>query len=297
MCDDAELLALSELDRPLRPFREFYKANAKPFLLKVPIDPFEGVGIFTWKPDDLRALKTIIEDGYPFSVSLNELNDKYSRSALLNFSESCTNSVKILLYRYTHANRADMNKITSWDELLAMYYPTGVDMTALVMFMMIQSGWNKEIVLSVDPDNCEHVLSGAVNNNLRMLFGEKDKSQSNGKNYEDPAQIPATSDSADPYSVYNLIHLAKALSEPLVGHEFDVETSLENGDSLSKLFLFLRAWETSSQLVADTVRFLTRSPTTRPPNSSSTCTRSMRTVGGLWPQGHRPPPQAYVEPA
>ncbi|WP_447741915.1 hypothetical protein [Pseudomonas laurentiana] len=240
---DPELLAISKLGKTSDAFHDFYLAHSKPFLLDTPIDPFDGVGIYTWVPDDLRALKTIIHDGYPFSTSLSELNDEYSRSAILNFTESCTNSVKVLLYRYSHANRSDHGrKITSWDELLGMYYSTGIDMAALLMFMMIQSGWNKEVVLSVDPDNFEHILSGVVNENLKMLFGEKDKSQSIGKNFEDPAQIPATSDASDPYSVYNLIKLAEKLSEPLATHEFDVETILENGDSLSKLFLFLRAW-------------------------------------------------------
>lgn len=244
--DDSEILALCAQPKLNAAFREFYIANSAPYLLETPVDPFDGVGIHTWVPDDLRALKTIVDEGYPFSTSLHELNEQYSRTALVNFTNSCTNAVKVLLYRYTHANvyihAHKMSGLCSWDDLLSMYYPTGLDMAALLMFMMIQSGWNKEVVLSVDPENFEHILSGAVNENLKMLFGEKDKSQSTGKNYEDPAQIPATSDSADPYSVYNLVKLAQQLSKPLVEHEFDVNTSLENGDEMSKLFLFLRAW-------------------------------------------------------
>ncbi|WP_426136268.1 hypothetical protein [Pseudomonas sp. PWP3-1b2] len=240
--NDPEMIALSKLGAS-KPFQEFYRAHSAPYLLERPVDPFSGVGIYTWVPDDLRTLKTLITAGYPFSTSLEVLNDEYSRSAIINFTESCNNSVKILLYRYTHANRANTRqKITAWDELLGMYYPTGVDMAALLQFLMIQSGWNKETVLSIDPDNFEHILSGAVNENLKMLFGEKQKSQSIGKEYEAPAQILATSNSADPYAVCNLVRLAEKLSEPLLNHEFDVSTTLDNGEELSKLFLFLRAW-------------------------------------------------------
>lgn len=240
---DTEIMALCESESIESAFRTFYMAHSEPYLLDAPIDPFDGVGIYTWKKDDLRALKTIVNDGYPFSASLRELNDEYSRSGTLNFTGSCTNAVKVLLYKYTHANRATRGKKdTSWDELLGMYYPTGLDMAALVIFIMLQSGWNKEVVLSVDPENFEHILSGSLNEHLKMLFSEKNKSQSSSKNYEDPAKITATSDASNPYSIYNLVKLAQKLSEPLAKYDFDVALTMDNGDNLSQLFLFLRSW-------------------------------------------------------
>jgi hypothetical protein len=128
------------------------------------------------------------------------------------------------------------------DDLLSEYFPTAIDISAIVLFLMLQSGWNKESVLSLDQENFEHVLTGAIGESLAVIFSEKNKSQSTGKPYFDPKQIVAQSDKNDPYSIFNLIELAKTLTEPLRDKSFDVMPVSHDDESMNRLFCFLRPW-------------------------------------------------------
>ncbi|WP_171476897.1 hypothetical protein [Acinetobacter lwoffii] len=40
-----------------------------------------------------------------------------------------------------------------------------IDAAAIYLMLAIQTGWNKETILSIDPNNYEHVLSGTLSEN------------------------------------------------------------------------------------------------------------------------------------
>ena len=239
---DKELIALCGTKTMAKEFRKIYERDSAPYLLTTPSNPFYVPGINNWVPDSIRVLRTLIDHGYPFSHTLDEMESNHNKKILFNLHQSCDDIIKLLIYKYTWGSYQSKVSIPAWDDVLAMYYPTPMDMTAIVVFIMLQSGWNREVVLAIDPDNFEHVLTGAISESMRVIFSEKNKSQGLNTPYEDPKQITANSDKDNPYSIYNLIILAKKLSEPLVDHDFDVIADLKDWDEMSKLFLCLRGW-------------------------------------------------------
>ena len=157
--------------------------------------------------------------------------------------EGCDDIVKILIHRLTTANRSGYAKrVLMVDEALALYFPTIVDMTALTMFMMFQSGWNKETALSIDQDNFEHVLTGTIEEAIKVVFSEKNRSQGRSKPFDDPKRINMPTRADDPYSFYNLIRLARKVSEPLADYPFDVIPALSSEDRMNPMFMCLRPW-------------------------------------------------------
>ena len=241
--NDPELIHIGMLTRAVPAFKELYEDEASAYLLDVPFDPTDAPqGMYQWRPDDLRALKTLISHDYPFHLPLPEIATTYARKGIQTLKQ-CDNVVKLILHRYTICNRTDSNiRLPMLDDLLSEYFPTAIDISAIVLFLMLQSGWNKESVLSLDQENFEHVLTGAIGESLAVIFSEKNKSQSTGKPYFDPKQIVAQSDKNDPYSIFNLIELAKTLTEPLRDKSFDVMPVSHDDESMNRLFCFLRPW-------------------------------------------------------
>ncbi|MDY1046989.1 hypothetical protein SOM55_09265 [Pseudomonas coleopterorum] len=226
----------------LNKFRAIYSSQ----LDKLPkhpadADPLERVPMSFWDVDDARAVKTFLVNGYPFKIPLNDLYDNYR--TLHSVDDAGDDVVKILLHRYTYANRGDALTLLSVDDLLARYYPSLVDMTALLLFMMFQSGWNKETALSVDKDNFEHILTGTIEEAVKVVFAEKERSQGLNKPYHSAKRINLPSRSDDPYSFYNLIKLAKFLSAPLAEFPFDQIPDLIPEDKMNPLFLCIRPRE------------------------------------------------------
>ena len=241
--NDPELIYISTLKRSVPAFKELYEDDADPYLLDIPYDPTDVTqGVYQWRPDNLRALKTLISNNFPFHVSFPEFLSSYTRSDIITLEKS-NNVVKLVMHRYSVCNRVWSEiRLPVLDDLLSQYYPTAVDIIAIVLFLMLQSGWNKESVLSLDQNNFEHVLTGAIGESLAVIFSEKNKSQSTGKPYYDPKQIVAQSDKNDPYSIYSLIKLAQELTEPLRDKPFDVMPISRDDDSMNRLFCFLRPW-------------------------------------------------------
>jgi hypothetical protein len=106
----------------------------------------------------------------------------------------------------------------SLDEHLALYHPTAEEMAAIALLMMLQAGWNKESVMDIDKDNFEHGLTATIEENQKIIFSEKFRSQGRDVPYENPKKVIALSDSENPYSLYNLIALAKDFSAPLASY-------------------------------------------------------------------------------
>ena len=239
---DPEFLALVTQTDCLSKFRNIYNEQWKPS--EVLRHNLFRQGVRNWTPDLARAVKTFLVNGYPFSMELSDLEKVYNSAGLFSFERHCDDVVKILLHRLSFARSTshDLVPLPEIDDLLGLYFPTMVDMAALLVFIMLQSGWNKETVAVIDGDSFEHELSGLLNSNEVLIYSEKNRGQALNKPYFDPKQFIAYSDKNNPYSIYNLIILAKELSQPLVGISFDHLTPWNNADSLNPLFLCIRYW-------------------------------------------------------
>lgn len=192
-----------------------------------------------WYPEDKRVLKTFMVYGYPVGMSLDEVRDLAGRQTA--FVSECDTVVKLLINRLRFSigkYRAGVTYPMDW--YFNDYFPQSIDMAAVIVFIMLQSGWNFECVASLDKDNYEHPLTGAINSDQVIVLSEKNRSQATGKGYSDPEPFFAPSDARNPYSIVSLIRLANMLSSPLQGMPFDSVSELTSEDKLNQLFLFLR---------------------------------------------------------
>lgn len=205
-------------------------------------DPLKRISMCHWEADYARAVKTFLTHGYPFAYANEDLYENYR--VLHSLEDAGDDVVKLLIHRFTYANRKGFGLyLMSIDEILALYYPSPVDMTALLLFMMFQSGWNKETTLSLDKDNFEHMLAGTIEEAVKVVFAEKERSQGQNKPFYSAKRINMPTRSDDPYSFYNLIQLAKYLSAPLAGIPFDQIPGTVAEDRMNPLFLCIRPRE------------------------------------------------------
>lgn len=202
-------------------FKSLFDARPACYHFTAPKDPFAQT-LYHWNPDDARALKTLLDNGYPFEIPLNEFATRYAASKLITVSD-CDDITQLLLYRFNRFYRTDLvlYPVKRWDDLLAQYFPSMADMACIIMFVMLQSNWNKETVLAVDPENFEHPLTGAMSEAQVIIQSEKNRSQGLNKPYYSPKEMVAVSSKADRYSSYNLIQLASDLSAPLIPYAYD----------------------------------------------------------------------------
>lgn len=170
-----------------------------------------------WTINPLRALATLLQYGHPFYVPLKFFTTRYDDALNKTLSSTGREPVDFvysvcregaLLRRYSPDS-------IEFEELLGLYYPTLTDQVAIAVFLTLQTGWNKETVLALNKDKYQHVLTTSITSKKLLIVSEKQKSQSNKLPYFNPKQFSAFTDKADKYSSYNLIQLAKALSEPL----------------------------------------------------------------------------------
>ncbi|SDI94745.1 hypothetical protein [Pseudomonas abietaniphila] len=208
----------------------------------------EGEGSSAWTIDPVRAMRTLLDAGYPFGCS-RPISDTL-RNGLLrkkwvkritspeHFVLSCC-----LPYSYSQLRRRAPNCI-SYTDLMEKYYPTSEDHAALACFIQRLCGWNKESVLNLDKDRFLHPLSEVANSNVVMIVSEKRKSQSSAKRHESPKTVWATSTKKGPRSGYYLILMAKQLSEPL--HEILQRSDGVPGDDVRRSSPFLCLAEDSS---------------------------------------------------
>lgn len=240
--NDPELLKLSSNEDVLNLFINLYETEGQKYLLEVPTNPFNGT-IRTWIPDNKRTIKTILCNGYPMDVPLDHHTSQYRNDKIINL-EQCDSVTKILLHRHVRCSNYVKNGIRYptplWDEILGMYFPTMVDMSAIAIFIMLQSGWNKETVLAIDGNDFEDILNGMINDNFTVVFSEKHRSQSAAQPYFTPKRFSALSSKDNKYSVHNLILLAQDLSSPLKDSPFDFINLEKDETALNPLFLCIR---------------------------------------------------------
>lgn len=219
--------------------------------------------------DEYRVVKTFIKHGFPEKMTPESLKNEYSSTAIMGYDD-CDDAVKMIIHKlskvrspYNKRNAENQLYMPSVDEHLELYYPTGVDMAAIALLMMLQAGWNKETVMDIDKENFEHGLTASIEDNLKLVFSEKNRGQGISVPYSDPKQILATSDSDNEYSLYNLILLAKELSAPLAMFTENLFNQAKN-KHVNTLFSFIRPW--SGFVRADahpvtTIDFLNQFPT------------------------------------
>lgn len=238
---DPELRALLDTPNTLAAFRKLFEAREECFRFARAVNPFDENSLWHWNPDDARSLKTLLENGYPFEVSLDEIANNFTAKRLVSLQD-CSDIIQLMLFRW---NRCGLSKLVRypvkpWDDLLAMYYPSMMDMACIIAFIMLQSNWNKETVLAVDEKSCEHPLTGAMSEAQVLLQSEKNRSQGLDKPYYAPKDIVAVSSKTDRYSSYNLIQLAAALSEPLRRYDYDTIPRGQENLIYNDLFLCIR---------------------------------------------------------
>jgi hypothetical protein len=220
---------------------EFRKAvaDSQPYAFELQNTSSRPKRIRSWEPDHARSFKTLAEAGFPMAMTYEALQSVLQASKISSYGD-CDTTVKLLTHKYTICS--GYNNGFRLDELLGLYYPTAIDQSAIVLFLLLQSGWNKESVIGINADDFEHVLTGSINEGLAVIFSEKYRSQGLDKPFDDPKQITASSDRDNRYSIYNLILLARNLSQPLKDFEFDNNPFEQIGTERNKLFLCLRAW-------------------------------------------------------
>lgn len=197
-------------------------------------------GPAAWSPELPRLLKTLLAQGYPFEMPLELIATRYSKPKDVQ-EHYRDDLISMIMYRLKRLNWSETAApLPLLDDLLGLYFPTELDMTALVLFIMLQSNWNKEVVLAVDRHNFEHALTATIEDSLRVVFSEKQRSQSNNTEYLKPQRQNAPTSTKDPYSIYNMIRLANQLAKPLMKYELDYIPQGETKDSLNPLFFCIR---------------------------------------------------------
>ncbi|QVW21832.1 hypothetical protein KJF94_18265 [Pseudomonas hormoni] len=241
---DDELQALLDFPNYLERFNQIYNARPECYRFENPKDPFL-LSLWYWDPDEARAIKTLLVNGYPMDVPFETLGTTNSSQPLIS-KKDCKTIVQLMLFRWNRLGDKKLIKfpVKPWDDFLGLYFPTMVDMSCIITFIMLQTNWNKETVLTVDENNFEHPLTGAISESQVIIQSEKNRSQGAGKPYYAPKAIVAVSSKADRYSSYNLIQLADKLAEPLKGYAFDVIPYGQENLTYNPLFLCLRYYGT-----------------------------------------------------
>jgi len=200
----------------------------------------QGFGVRNWNFDVERGLKTLLVNGYPMEVSLDDIQNKYVTSELISIDD-CTDIVQLMMFRINRSGKDYKHpEIKNWDSFLGSYFPSMIDAASIYLMLATQSGWNKETVLAIDPENFEHALTGTLNNEKIIVFSEKHKGQDALLPYSNSKEFIATSDKTDKYSIYNIIQLAKSITAPLADYDFDYIHLYTEEEDLNNLFLCLR---------------------------------------------------------
>lgn len=253
-CDDPEIVELRNAPEIIKSLKKMAATNTT---IKIPKNYQPNIRKReSWHStvlDPHRVVKTFNEHGFPFKFNIDDLRQKYSGSRT-SIIEECDDSIKLILNKL-HFVRAKFNRfygrqgqyMMSLDEHFGLYYPTAIDMAGLATLMMLQAGWNKETIMEVDKDNFEHPLTSIIEESIKIICSEKFRSQGSNVPYADPKQILAASDADNPYSLYNLILLAKEFTAPLASFLNGIIDPYRNRQ-VNTLFVYVRpsiAWTKS----------------------------------------------------
>jgi hypothetical protein len=212
-------------------YYETGRAQFKPPYYKIVLDPH-------------RVMKTFVVHNYPFGLTQKELANEYSPENLLG-AQQRDNPVKVLIHKVIRGRQYQINNglpaTMGMDELMAMYYPNNTDSAAIGLMMMLQAGWNKELVMGIDQFNFEHGLTATIEERVKIVYSEKFRSQGTNVPYDAPKRILARTDNLDPYSLYNLILLAKEMTAPIAKYAEHIVDELRNRP-VNTMFSYIRGY-------------------------------------------------------
>lgn len=223
----------------MRAWHAYYESEGQNFKLPIPVNPF-ATNLSNLCLDNCRAMKTLIEHGYPLGLSLQELK-KYDSRQKSAWYERTGSALECVLHYYQRQRLADVVPRPKLSKFLHEYYPSALDMAVIIIFLMLQTGWNKEVVLAINSENFESKLSGIFVEDEITIISEKNRSQGANLPYYSPKLFKATSNKKNKYSAYNLIKIAKALSAPFSNFKVDLVCSGDDLIELSTLFTCLRS--------------------------------------------------------
>jgi len=190
------------------------------------------------------AITTMIQHNYPMEMEFDDLikNHAINRHHELHTKMNKTTFDLLKL-------KTQKSSYYSMQEILDSYFTTAKDQTILLIFIMLQTGWNKEVVLSIDRDTFEHSLGKSIDSNTTLIESFKGKGQSDSSApYNNEKFFYAASHKDNKYSSYNLIKLAIRLSTPFYNKFSDADHQ-KNIDR-NHIFLFLNTanrWATDGR--------------------------------------------------
>lgn len=245
---EPSMIAIARSKKVMRDFESLFNAIGKH--VEIPPEYYTTDRVSVKPPyyrivlDPYRIMKTFVTHNFPFGLSQDELRNEYSPTKLTT-DKSCDNVVKILIHKVVTARRYQINNnlpvTASMDELMMMYYPSAVDAAALGLSMMLQAGWNKESVMDLDKDNFEHGLTATIEEQIKIVYAEKNRSQGTNVPYDSPKVVLARTDNRDAYSLYNLILLAKEVSAPIAKYADHLVDEIRNRP-VNTMFSYVRSF-------------------------------------------------------
>ena len=164
------------------------------------------------------AAKTIYESDYIFSMSKDELVKMHAQTCKTLRNDSCETNIHFIIRKFrtgsvrpSEARNKTLPLIDSdiqrYTDFLATLYPTGDEVIVILIFIMLQTGWNLETATSIDINNYEHAISKGVDSDIAVLTSVKRRGGNKQLPYKSEKIILAPSDTKDKYSAYNLYQL------------------------------------------------------------------------------------------
>ncbi len=209
------------------------------------------------------AAKTVYESDYIFSMDKNDLIKLHAQTCKTMSNESCETNIHLLIRKFRTGTVRPSSKsskslplfdsdIQRYTDFLAELYPTPDEVTILLIFIMLQTGWNLETALRLDINDYEHSISRGVDSEIAVLKSIKRRGGNNQLPYLTEKEILAPSDIKDKYSTYNLYQLLFRITKPFRHGEAYLELVNELGYEPAFIYL-LNNYSHKSRLI-DTIR-------------------------------------------
>ena len=179
--------------------------------------------------------KTIYESDYIFSKSKDELIKMHAQTCKTLRNESCETNIHFIIRKFRTGSVRPSNvknktlplvdsDIQKYTDFLASLYPTGEEIIVILIFIMLQTGWNLETALLIDINDYEHAISKGVDSDIAVLSSVKRRGGNKNLPYKSEKIILAPSDTKDKYSAYNLYQ-----------HLFKITASFRHGQAYQEL--------------------------------------------------------------
>lgn len=226
----------------------------------------EGMTAIQFKLVDVLATLKKQYPNYPLNTELNTLVTHMSgfqsdhKKGTFNGSiiGELDNIFDAFRYKVGGACRGRVNAkptfvdsdINMWEDVLYQLYPSRSELVAILLLVMLQTGWNKETVMNVELNDFTHPLSSIANSGNILITSSKARGQQTDKPYFESKMMYAISSISDKYSAYNLLGLLKTITQSLRG-TYHYENTEKNG-YFSDAFICLKSesqWKSTEGLI------------------------------------------------